>query len=128
MPDPLACTSFPLGFLGSGLAAGGQGLAGGSAGAWLGGPVAVADDVVPQGFPSGLPGPVGWQLQHRFAGWGAKRAGTLIRSRRKVAGYARSPRRPARRSWRRTAQTGYGPAARRSNRRRWSRRWRGGGG
>jgi len=27
-----------------------------------------SDDVVPQGFPSGLPGPVGWQVQHWFAG------------------------------------------------------------
>ena len=35
----------------------------------------MADDVVPQGFPSGLPGPVGWQVQHRFAGWGGEAGG-----------------------------------------------------
>ena len=39
----------------------------GSGGAWL--PSGrVADDVVPQGFPFDLPGPVGGQVQHRFAG------------------------------------------------------------
>ena len=35
----------------------------------------VADDVVPQGFPSGLPGPVGWQVQHGFAGRGGEAGG-----------------------------------------------------
>ena len=76
MRDPLACTSFSLLWQSSGRAGDG-GVDGGwrlgSGGSWLDG--GVADDVVPQGFPSGLPGPVGWQVQHGFAGRGGEAGG-----------------------------------------------------
>ena len=45
----------------------------------------MADDVVPQGFPSGLPGPVGGRCRIGLRAGAAKRAGTLTRSRRRVA-------------------------------------------
>src|SRR5271166_7125214 len=75
MRDRLACTSFSL-LLGSS----GRAWDGGvdrvwpvrSGGAGLGGRVLVADKVVPQGLPSVLPGPVGWQVQHRFTGRGGE--------------------------------------------------------
>ena len=61
MRDRLACTSFSLLRGSSGRAGGGmdRDWSVGSAGAGLGGRVVVANDGVPQGFPSVLPGPVG---------------------------------------------------------------------
>src|ERR1700687_6040636 len=59
--DRLACTSFSLLRGSSGPAWDGgvdRGRSVGSGGAGLGGRVVVTDDVVPQGFPSVLPGPV----------------------------------------------------------------------
>ena len=65
MSDPLACTSFPRVFgVGPGMA-GGQGTWRSSC-SWD--RRAVADDVVPQGFPPDLPWPVRGQVQHRLAG------------------------------------------------------------
>ena len=78
MRDPLARTSFSLLRCSSGRAWDGgvdRDWPVGSAGAGLGGRVVGADDVVPQGFPSGLPGPVGGQVQHRFAGRGGEAGG-----------------------------------------------------
>ena len=64
MRDRLACTSFSLlrGSLGRAWDGGVDRVCSvGSGGAGLGGRmVVVTDDVVPQGLPSGLPGPVGW--------------------------------------------------------------------
>jgi hypothetical protein len=69
--DLLACTSFSsLAVPWSGLGwRGGQGHGCGSGGPRLRRRI-VAEDVVPQGFPVGPPGPVGRQVQHRFAGGG----------------------------------------------------------
>src|SRR6478752_2447296 len=65
MSDPLACTSFPW------VSGVGPGMAGGR-GTWRlscsWGRGVVADDVVPQGLPLDLPGPVRGQVQCRFAG------------------------------------------------------------
>ena len=82
MNDPLACTSLPR------VSGVGPGMAGGR-GRWRSSCSwdrrTVADDVVPQGFPPDLPWPVRGQVQRRFAGGAAKRAGTVTRSRRRVA-------------------------------------------
>ena len=71
--DRLACTSFSLlrvPRVGPGVAGWtGTGRWGQAARGWA---VGVANDVVPQGFPSVLPGPVGGQVQHRFAGRGGE--------------------------------------------------------
>ncbi len=65
MSDPLACTSFPR------VSGVGPGMAGGR-GRWRSSCSwdrrTVADDVVPQGFPPGLPWPVRGQVQRRLAG------------------------------------------------------------
>jgi hypothetical protein len=76
--DPLACTSFSLLRCSLGRAGNGgvdRGWLVGPGGAWLDG--RVADDVVPQGFPSVLRGPVSRQVQHGFAG-GGREAGAHV--------------------------------------------------
>src|SRR6478609_6435220 len=72
MGDPLACTSLPCWVPRVGLGGGVDREGYRSCGSGLSGGVLIADNVVPEGFPFDLPGPVGGQVQGGFAGRGGE--------------------------------------------------------